>query len=69
MERDGVPTPGSMVQVKWDENTVYSCTFLGANITHQYTVSKREYKIVNWSTKTRTSFSNLKWYPLCNSWK
>lgn len=38
MERDGLPKPGSQVQVRWDAQTVYTCTFLGVNQMYMYTL-------------------------------
>ena len=38
MELDGIPKAGSLVKVKWDDNTIYTCTFLGFNKTFLYTV-------------------------------
>lgn len=37
-KKDGVPKEGSLVRVKWDESTVYTCVFLGSNLTHLYTI-------------------------------
>lgn len=33
-----VPKEGTVVKVKWDANTVYSCVFLGSNTTYVYTL-------------------------------
>jgi hypothetical protein len=43
LERDGIPKAGTMVQVKWDQNITYSCTFLGSNNTYVYTVRKNKF--------------------------
>ncbi|CAF0727957.1 unnamed protein product [Brachionus calyciflorus] len=38
LDLNGVPSPGSIVNVKWDDNSVYSSTFLGINHTYLYTL-------------------------------
>ena len=37
--KDGIPKAGSKVKVKWDENSEYSCIFLGSNESYSYNVS------------------------------
>ena len=39
IEKEGMPKPGSIVKVRWDEKTIYTCTFLGSINTFMYTVN------------------------------
>ena len=50
--KDGIPKAGSRLRVRWDEDSEYSCIFLGSTKSYIYNVSKFELKknsIENWN--------------------
>uniref|UniRef100_A0A513TZI7 [histone H3]-trimethyl-L-lysine(9) demethylase n=1 Tax=Brachionus koreanus TaxID=1199090 RepID=A0A513TZI7_9BILA len=46
LDFNGVPSPGSIVNVKWDDGSVYTSTFLGINQTYMYTLEDESDKQV-----------------------
>ncbi len=48
LDHECTPKPGSPVRVKWDDNTTYSCTFLGSYQTYVYTL-----ELLNTSSSSR----------------
>ena len=42
--KDGIPKAGSRLRVRWDEDSEYSCIFLGSTKSYIYNVSKFELK-------------------------